>query len=445
MANEPWNDRWEKIKELDQGGQGTTFLVRSRSNAGLEAVLKVLKNKKSEQSRGRMAREVINLKLLAAAGGKVPTVLDGNTEQFQEPGTPLYFVMDYIAGRTLDQLLASDGPMKIGDAVDVALDICRTVQKGHLQEVLHRDLKPKNIIARSVEGRSQDVVIVDYGLSFNKLGDDDLTKTDEQFKNPFLALPETHALDGSRRDARSDLTAVCGVLLYCMTGKEPRVLLDEQNRPPHRRPGTILRELHPGDIRVPHLDSLFSRAFLQDLNARLQNISELITRLEAIRTAGSSNGVLDPVLFAAQASEDFLQKSRPAQLMGFKQIAGEVSQAVAGRFMAYQGKLGDFFVGAQPPVQLRLEELEAGETLVSSMIFTVAHKSDMQNVRGLTFRFVANGNEVSIHSHRVSVEYVKPNQVSGLGSQRAGMVTSPPQGFQRANAPTAPRTLAASG
>src|ERR1019366_5419608 len=102
-VNESWNKKWVEIEPLSGGGQGDTILVKSISGEPPQAVLKLLKPQKAQdaKARGRMAQEVTNLKVLRNAGGKVPQVLDGNTEQFEDLTEPLFFVMEYIVGKTL--------------------------------------------------------------------------------------------------------------------------------------------------------------------------------------------------------------------------------------------------------------------------------------------------------------------------------------------------------
>ena len=107
----PWNNNWIEIEPLSGGGQGDTILVKSVSGEPARAVLKLLKPQKVRdvKARGRMAIEVTNLKVLRNAGGKVPQVLDGNTEKFEDPNVPLYFVMEFVQGNTLTKAVQSGG------------------------------------------------------------------------------------------------------------------------------------------------------------------------------------------------------------------------------------------------------------------------------------------------------------------------------------------------
>ena len=73
---------------------------------------------------------------------------------------------------------------------------------------------------------------MDFGLSFNDAEEDDLTRVGEEVGNRFLRLPE-HATGG--RGAASDVTQLAGILIYSVSGCEPRVLLDKEYKMPHQR------------------------------------------------------------------------------------------------------------------------------------------------------------------------------------------------------------------
>jgi eukaryotic-like serine/threonine-protein kinase len=147
--------------------RGDTLIVRSATGDPVQAVLKLLKSHKASdpKARRRMAQEVLSLKILHSAGGKVPRVLDANTEKFEDQNSPLYFVMDYIEGQTLAKVVQT-GPMSVRTAIQVALDLCSTLRVAVKEGIAHRDLKPENIIIRGLV--PPDVVMVDFGLSFTR-------------------------------------------------------------------------------------------------------------------------------------------------------------------------------------------------------------------------------------------------------------------------------------
>lgn len=225
----PGSNSWEVVRKLGKGGQGETSLVKSISPPEREGVLKALKNNKSEQARARMRREVSNLDTLSFQGVKVPAVIESNTDRFKESGVPLYFIMQFVDGCTLDEIVVQQRPLSLERAAAMVLDLGTTMSAAHRQCVFHRDLKPANIIVRNAD--AADLVIVDYGLSFNVEDDEEtVTETSDRFRNEFLALGETNTPGGNKRDARIDVTALCAVLYFCLTGQVPGQLADGRGR-----------------------------------------------------------------------------------------------------------------------------------------------------------------------------------------------------------------------
>jgi serine/threonine protein kinase len=324
-TQKPWEEKWSILRRLGRGGQGETFLVTSTANAEQRGVLKVLNAGKSVQARGRMRREVVNLDTLAKAQVKVPQVLDGNTGEYAEPETTLYFVMDYIPGKSLTEEVTTRKRIPLDQAAKIVKDICGTVVAAHSNDVLHRDLKPDNIIVRDFD--AADLVIVDYGLSYLEAdGPEDLTKVHEQFRNRFLSLPETNTPGGDRRDKRSDIAAVAGVLYYCLTGFEPGHLRDANGQPPHRRKGYSVREAIGEDVRCEQVERLLDRAFAVEVENRFQSGEEFLGRLETALKPQAPDE--DPAVVSAELAKLVRLHDRPVLLAEYRQIAQRVFQSL---------------------------------------------------------------------------------------------------------------------
>jgi serine/threonine-protein kinase len=267
----PWETNWVLIEPLGGGGQGDTHLVKPSTGDPVKAVLKLLKSGKAsdEKARGRMAQEVTNLRFLRTAGGKVPHVLESNTEKFEDVTVPLYFVMEYIEGQTLARAVQGSGGLDVKTSLGIAVDLCSTMSVANEVGIIHRDIKPENIIVRSTE--PADVVIVDFGLSFNEDEAVNLTETEETLDNRFVSLPERRGPGENKRDPRSDLTGICAILFYCLTTCSPRNLRDSQGRPPHRWPSARFGERIPSADQRNALDLLLTRGLSYELDLRFQS------------------------------------------------------------------------------------------------------------------------------------------------------------------------------
>jgi len=280
---EPWESKWEIERELGEGGQGTTCLVHSKTDRSQRAVLKRLieKRKHDAKSRQRMHQEVSNLQLASSTAAKVPKAFDSNTHQHADESVELYFVMEYIEGESLKDLMERETSLTPDEAFQLAIDLSKTLLACHERTIMHRDLKPGNILIR---GRNpMDAVIVDYGLSFNEneVEQNDLTSQGEPIGNSFTDLPERRTPD-AQRHYESDLTAVCGIFYHCVTGQRPTPFRDAFGLPPHRRKQAVLslREAMKGHPSTTRLELLFDRAFEPIISDRFANAKEFIGRLE---------------------------------------------------------------------------------------------------------------------------------------------------------------------
>jgi serine/threonine-protein kinase len=157
----PWEQKWKILRPLSGGGQGDTFIVQPLDQSSQERVLKRLKPSKSQdlKARARMHREVTSLSTLASEGARVPRIYDGNTGDFEKLDVPLFFVMDYIEGRTLDRVMKEDGIMTVDKAVALCLDLCRTLKISITAGIAHRDIKPENLTLR--DSNANEVVMLD--------------------------------------------------------------------------------------------------------------------------------------------------------------------------------------------------------------------------------------------------------------------------------------------
>jgi hypothetical protein len=124
----------------------------------------------------------------------------------------LFLIMPYYAGQSLKQRLA-EGPLRAERAVEVALQVARGLAAAHERGVVHRDVKPGNLLLTE-DGR---VKILDFGVA--KLVDVHMTRTGETPGTASYMSPEQRA--GDEVDARSDLWSLGAVLYEMLTGKRP--------------------------------------------------------------------------------------------------------------------------------------------------------------------------------------------------------------------------------
>ncbi|MGD1703263.1 serine/threonine-protein kinase [Dapis sp. BLCC M229] len=274
----PWDKNWESISEkIGQGGQGETSLVKPKNDSFPpgEYVLKILHKQKDKERRARMSREVNNLKTFINPG--IPKLIDSNYEYFEDLNIPLYMVTEFIEGSTLEKFIIEKGVIDVFDAVKFTIKLLDIVEYCHQRDVVHRDIKPDNIMVRNDSLTTP--VLIDFGLSFNKEDDTNLTPTGQDIGNRFFVLPEHKRESGSQRDTRSDITQVCGILFFVITGKASRHLLDEKGNKPHQTEKARQKLSALPEYILSKINIVFDTAFRTIIDSRWQSIPALKTAL----------------------------------------------------------------------------------------------------------------------------------------------------------------------
>ncbi|HEX5269809.1 MAG TPA: serine/threonine-protein kinase, partial [Gemmataceae bacterium] len=132
-----------------------------------------------------------------------------------------YYVMEYLPGLTLDQLVAGYGPLPPGRAVHLLRQVCAALREAHAIGLIHRDIKPGNVIVGERGGLSDVAKLLDFGLvrpaGLDPKGEK-LTQTGAVVGTPAYVSPE-QAGDGEV-DARSDVYSL-GAVAYCLLAGRP--------------------------------------------------------------------------------------------------------------------------------------------------------------------------------------------------------------------------------
>ncbi|MEM7081306.1 MAG: protein kinase [Pseudomonadota bacterium] len=127
----------------------------------------------------------------------------------------LFIAMEYIRGGSLRQRIARDGALRPRDALDLALNIGDALGVIHAQGILHRDLKPGNILFRD-DGTP---CLIDFGLAKHVQLDQEITLPGRIYGTPYYMSPEQGL--GEEIDARSDFYSLGVVLFEALTGRKP--------------------------------------------------------------------------------------------------------------------------------------------------------------------------------------------------------------------------------
>ncbi len=276
-----FQERYEILSKLGEGGFSQVYRARQRAT-GQEVAVKVLHwtHAQDEALTARFQRE---MRLCARLyHPHIVRLIDSGRS---DEGL-LYTVFEYVPGRTLGDVLASEGALPPWEASHLMLQVLDALGCAHKLGIVHRDLKPQNIMLTNT-GVRRNALVLDFGLG--TLSDEDrredlsrITRTRDTLGTPAYAAPEQ--LRGEPVTARTDLYAWGLIFLECLTGK--RVV-----------EGSSLQELlfkQLGSEPVPmpvwleghRLGRLLRRATEKNPQARDVTAQNLLLELEASVTQG---------------------------------------------------------------------------------------------------------------------------------------------------------------
>lgn len=197
-------------RELGRGGMGVVYLARD-VQLDRDVAIKVLPaHLASEpQHRARFLREA-----RMAAGLSHPHIVP--IHRVSEAGGYVFFVMSYIEGETLGERLRRAGPMPAQEVTRVLREVSWALAYAHGRGIVHRDVKPDNILLEAATGRA---LVTDFGIAFG--GADPLVATDrgKVMGTAHFISPEQAA--GGDVDGRSDIYALGVVGYLAVSGKLP--------------------------------------------------------------------------------------------------------------------------------------------------------------------------------------------------------------------------------
>ena len=287
-------------------GEGAMGVVYKAEDTRLKrtVALKFLSKKAfgDEQEKARFFREA-----QAAAGLDHPNIC--TVYEIDEADGETFISMAYIAGESLKEKVAA-GPLKLEEALNIAIGIGQGLQEAHENEIVHRDIKSANIMV-TTKGEAK---ITDFGLAY-LAGLSKLTKTGTTLGTPAYMSPE-QAL-GQPPDRRSDVWSL-GVVLYEMvTGRVPfegdyeQVILYEILNEPHE-PVTARRAGLPME-----LDRILGKALAKKPEERYQHADDMTVDLRRLQRQ-------------LEAEKSAKAKAQAATMPGKSPRPGAVTPADAG-------------------------------------------------------------------------------------------------------------------
>ncbi|MCV7192211.1 Stk1 family PASTA domain-containing Ser/Thr kinase [Mycolicibacterium brumae] len=297
--------RYELGEILGFGGMSEVHLARD-TRLHRDVAVKVLRADLARDPSFylRFRREAQN----AAALNHPAIVAVYDTGEAETSAGPLpYIVMEYVDGVTLRDIVHTDGPIPPQRAIEIIADACQALNFSHQHGIIHRDVKPANIMISN----NKAVKVMDFGIARALADSSSVTQTAAVIGTAQYLSPEQAR--GEAVDARSDVYSLGCVLYEILTGEPPFVgdtpvavayqhVREDPEPPSHRNP-----ELSP------HLDAVVLKALAKNPENRYQTAAEM--RADLIRVHSGHSPEAPKVLTDAERSS-MLSAVGPAAPVG---------------------------------------------------------------------------------------------------------------------------------
>ena len=205
--------RYELLRVLGRGGSSAVFEARHRVTHARYAV-KLLRSGSDRDDAARMVREARALARLDHP--HIVRLIDCD----EEPDGGVFIVQELLAGRTLRAVLDDELTLAPPRALEILGPLLDALAYAHAQGIVHRDVKPENIVLCAERDGKIRAKLIDFGLARDPGGDPALTRRGAAVGTPRYMSPE-QAWGRDDVDARSDVWSIGVVLYECLAGNPP--------------------------------------------------------------------------------------------------------------------------------------------------------------------------------------------------------------------------------
>jgi CheY-like chemotaxis protein/tRNA A-37 threonylcarbamoyl transferase component Bud32 len=275
--------RYEFIDVVGEGGVGLVFRAKHPHLDKIVAIKMLQASALKENTIIRFEREAKAISRLEHPN--IAMVYDFGITERQRP----FMVMEFIEGRSLEELIQKEGIMAIERSVDILIQVCDGMAHAHDSGVIHRDVKPSNVMLKQVTGRPPVPKILDFGCA--KLREPEtsgpesrsLTQVGHSFGSPPYMSPEQ--VRGKALDERSDIYSLGCMAYELLTSRLP---YDDDNVVEimfmHLEQDAMpLRSKRP-DLNIPEeLERIVTKAMEKEPEKRYQTMLELQKALELLK------------------------------------------------------------------------------------------------------------------------------------------------------------------
>lgn len=285
--------RYRLKEKIGSGGMGDVYMAEHRLMKR-PCAIKVIRPEKSADPKAiaRFEREVRSTAKLTHWNNV--SIFDyGRTSDGK-----FYYVMEYLTGLSLQELIKRRGPLTPGRAVFLLKQVCNALMEAHGIGLIHRDIKPANLMVTELGGAYDIVKLLDFGLAkpveatSSVSEETELTVAGSLTGSPLYMSPE-QAMGEALPDQRSDIYALGGVAFFMLTGRPPfesgptlKVLLAHAHEQPVA-PSTVMGSSN--GFPSSELDAFVLKCLKKSPDLRFQSAHDCLQALEELPEADHWN------------------------------------------------------------------------------------------------------------------------------------------------------------
>jgi serine/threonine-protein kinase len=314
-------EKYEVLEEIGHGGMATVYRARDTKLDRLVA-LKIMHPhlKGAKEARARFRREAQSVARLKH--DRVLEIYDYSGEESEES----YIAAELLTGPTLRKWSDEHAPIPAEAAAAFAIEMCRALGAAHDKGIVHRDVKPENILLHE----NRELKLTDFGIA-DMVDSQSMTATGQILGSPGHMAPEQ--IEGGHADARTDVFALGTVLYLLVTGRLPFT-----GKNPHQILKRIVDGEYPDPLRLAPaigggMKAVLARALSKDAAGRYASAKEMEDALAGLLAELGLGDAHDEVVrfladpVARTKELNALAKTRSLELGKKAKDAGRVAEA----------------------------------------------------------------------------------------------------------------------
>ena len=269
-------NRYEVVSHIGQGGMADVFLAVD-TILNRQVAIKIL--------RADLSTDAISILRFEREAQAAAALAHPNIVEIYDVGDYKghhYIVMEFVSGKTLKQVIRSRGPLVNEEAIDIMKQLCSAVAEAHARGIIHRDIKPQNVIVKS----DGSVKILDFGIATAK-GSMQLTQANNVMGSVHYLAPEL--AKGESASPQSDIYAL-GIVLYEMLSGDVPFKADQAVQIALKHMREPMPDIRQMNSSVPQsIANIITRATAKNPSERYRSAREMLADVSTCLRAERMN------------------------------------------------------------------------------------------------------------------------------------------------------------